>query len=271
MWPALEAASDTALDQQHRRQATLPAGLGGMQVHPPSAVAGLVRAAAVLQVGPALRQEIATWQQAAGEPVDPAAWDGVGNGAELQATLHSHGLSLGPSGLPLPLGSPSPPDPARPPSPARHLLSAFLRERAKLLHAGLLREFSAARDGRSELRLQCAGGQTSGRSLVAHPGSPGACFKDASWTAAVQWRLGISGQGCQCRNESRSGERCREPVEPLPDHALACPRGPLRNVLHNQLADEVASIVEECGAHARLEAFVKEFTAATGKDAFLDV
>jgi len=37
------------------------------------------------------------------------------------------------------------------------------------------------------------------------------------------------------------------------------------------VSDEVAAVVEECGARARREAFVAEFTAATGHDAFLDV
>ena len=60
-------------------------------------------------------------------------------------------------------------------------------------------------------------------------------------------------------------------MNPLPDHAVTCPRGPLRNILHNQVSDEVAAVVEECGARARREAFVAEFTAATGHDAFLDV
>ena len=57
----------------------------------------------------------------------------------------------------------------------------------------------------------------------------------------------------------------------MPDHALACHRGPLRNCLHNQIAEEVAAFVEEAGARARLEAYVAEVTATTGRDAFLDV
>ena len=238
MWPVHEAAAGAVLQERHRAQAELPASHGGLQVHSPSSTLGLARAAAIFQAGPALRKEIVRWQHAAEEPIDPTIWDGIGDGSEARSAVQAHGFDLGCNGLPAPIGTPTPPDPARPPAPARHFLSAFLRRRAEQTHLALIRASQAAGDTRSTLRLECTAGSTSGRSLVASPGSPGACFKYATWVTALQWRLGIEAAPCLCRNESRASKRCNEQVGQQPDHALGCPTGPLRNTLHGQLADD---------------------------------
>ena len=62
---------------------------------------------------------------------------------------------------------------------------------------------------------------------------------------------------------------CGCPLGKHHNHALDCPVGPLRNRRHDDLADDYAGILEECGAIARREAFVPEFSAR--KEAWLDV
>ena len=77
---------------------------------------------------------------------------------------------------------------------------------------------------------------------------------------------------------------CGEVVTEEADHALNCMTGPVRQAVHAELADILCEFIEEAGAHARREAFVREFrprqrAAATSrrrqervdKEAFLDV
>ena len=147
----------------------------------------------------------------------------------------------------------------------------FLRDAAKRQHAAMVAEAQAHDEWRAAIRLQSTGGATSGKSLVAPLGTSGARFSDQEWSLALQWRLEVPGQAGTCRNCAADGELCGARLDAWPDHAMGCHRGPLRLALHNQLADYLATCIEEAGAHARTEAFVPEFTKATGQGAFADV
>ena len=56
----------------------------------------------------------------------------------------------------------------------------------------------------------------------------------------------------------------------LGDHAVCCRCGPMRIRRHNTMADHVADMIDNTGAHVRREAYVKEFCTAAS-DAYLDV
>ena len=83
------------------------------------------------------------------------------------------------------------------------------------------------------------------------------------WTAALRLRLGlpIHGAVTSCRTEDGQGVTCQEQLSPQGDHAFECPRGPLRNQKHDELADACADILDEIGAIARREAIVQELSA----------
>ena len=54
------------------------------------------------------------------------------------------------------------------------------------------------------------------------------------------------------------------------DHAVGCPRGPLRNQRHENVADDLADFMQETGAHVRRDVYVAEFSTAR-EEAWLDV
>ena len=51
-----------------------------------------------------------------------------------------------------------------------------------------------------------------------------------------------------------------EELQPDCDHAGDCPRGPLRNASHDELADIYSDIIEESGSLARREVFVQKLS-----------
>ena len=126
------------------------------------------------------------------------------------------------------------------------------------------------------MRLLSAGGNTSGSSLVS---ATEAGFTDTQWRDALRWRLGLPGPEGRCNNiASKDGDCCDDILGAEGDHALLCMIGPVRQAVHAEFADVLCEFIEEAGAHARREAYVREFRPHGGArsrwrrpEAFLDV
>ena len=54
------------------------------------------------------------------------------------------------------------------------------------------------------------------------------------------------------------------------DHAMCCSNGPLRIRRHEDIADSLADMIDETGAHVRREAYMKVFSTEAA-DAWLDI
>ena len=246
------------------QQMQLPTRCAGVQMDMPSRLIPLARAARLIEVGPAVRAAVTSWGAA-----DSTKYDGVQEAVAdgLVQMLSARGVTaLGAGGRPVDGGKPMDTACFRPAIPERHLLSKYLRHTADNMYSSLLE----TSDAMNRTRLLSAAGPTAGASFVAPLSVPGVHFTDRQWTEALRWRLGMSQFGLQayCQNEMGTTEEiCGEVLDE--DHAVECPRGPMRKRRHDDLADVHADILEESGAVVRREVFVPEFSRQT--DAWLDV
>ena len=244
----------------------LPQRLGGLQIDLAGRLAPLARAARLMEGGPRVREAVRGWAAEEGVQLIPEAFDSV---AEEQEELLQ---ALAIRGIPALVGTGEPgsnmaEDPLRPRAPPRHLLSALLQASA----AESSRQLYAQADAKDKVRLLSAGGPTAGSSLVAQLSGEGLHFSDRQWSAALRWRLGVPAPppASACRNADAQEDLCGAELDPDGDHAVDCPRGPLRNFRHDDLADHYADFCEQAGGVARREAIVPEFSGT--KEAWLDV
>ena len=97
-------------------------------------------------------------------------------------------------------------------------------------------------------------------------------MQDEEFRLALRWRLGLTAPPSTCLNQPKNGgDYCNEAVDLHGDHAFLCQLGPVRGATHRQYAEAFADFLEECGAVARREAYVKEIRGAGGTASFLDV
>ena len=88
---------------------------------------------------------------------------------------------------------------------------------------------------------------------------------DGRTDGRLRWRPGLAEIGAReipkCRNlAAKAMEECGETRDGYGDHAASCSYGPLRIKRHDNIADSLADIIEETGAHVRREAYVKAFS-----------
>ena len=270
-WEILEAVVGVPLTDQQRVQIQLPTQLSGCQMPMPTGMLPAARAAALIEVGPHVRQAVSEW----GFGIETAkSVDGVGEAvakglhtslAEQRVGFEQPGRAVLASAGDAPATSA---DLLRPPAPSRHTMSAILLVIAEARHKQLLLT-DVARD---RTRVYSAGGPNAGKALVAPAGLKEAQFADEEFTEILRWRLGIPAQpeAALCQNVAATGVTCEEVMGPHCDHAMACATGPLRIRRHDDIADCLADIIDECGAHVRREAYMRCFSTAAG-DAWLDV
>ena len=253
-------------------QVWLPRRLGGLQVSCSRRQCPLARAATIMGLGPAIRDCIVAWQEVekCDPPLDPHAYDAVfAEGDALVKELTAQGI-VGLNGRGCPQdGLELHADALRVLQPADHLLSKLLAAAADRAHDSLIARLTSP----DQSRLRSAGGASAGSSLIAPLSYEGVHFADWQLTLTLQARLGInqelSGERQLCANRRRDETVCGAPLDEYRCHALDCPIGPLRNQRHDNLADEYATILEECGAIARREAYVHEMS--DHREAWLDV
>ena len=266
--PQLKCALSSSLPSNYYSFA--PASYAGMQLECPSHLLPLARAARLVEIGPALRSAVASWDVSGAVPVVAERYDGVDQAlAEgLPLMLAARGISaIGGGGKPLTDGQPQAADPFRPAVPDRHLLSQYLQHSAAITSFCLYQQADASQ----QTRLLSASGPTAGTSFVAPLGTPGVNYMDRQWSEAVRWRLGIPtvGPAGTCQNARLDGELCGELLDASGSHAVSCDIGPLRTFWHDDLANIYADILDEVGAVVRQEVFVPEFS--NRQEAWLDV
>jgi hypothetical protein len=130
-----------------------------------------------------------------------------------------------------------------------------------------------AGSARHRTRMRSAGGANSGKSLVAPAGLQTAHFNDDQIVRILWWRLGISDADDvpMCRNlAAKSMTECGESLDRHGDHAVSCSYGPLRIKRHDDLADCLADMIAETGAHVRREAYVRAL-CTPAHEAWLDI
>ena len=257
------------LTDEIQLQLQLPTCYAGLQLDSASHVVPLARAAKLVELGPLVRAQVASWESPE-NPLEPKMYDGIDQAMseDILGLLAARGIAaLGGGGRPLLDAVQGPSEPLRPAAPERHLLSAYLRHSATVRYNALLNRA----DERTRTRLLSAAGPTAGASFVAPLSTYGVHYTDRQWAQALQWRLGMSAPGPiqPCRNMKANEELCGEVLDPGGDHAVICACGPMRIARHNDLADVYADITEEVGAIARREVFVPEFSGRT--EAWLDV
>ena len=280
------------LSHQQRSQVHLPVRCAGLQLTRPTTIAPLARAAALMEGGPLLRREIASWpdcteQQACTyDGIDAEVDSGIvtrisqqgvhaiaGDGTPAHAT-GSTDLALHPAQRAGLGHSTQAAATLRPPVPARHLLSAMLRHVADSTYDALLEGAPPA-----ELpRLRSAAGPTAGTSLVAPLSFHGMHFTDEEWVGTLRRRLGLLPVGTQrphgerlCQNWNCSKQQyCGEVLDSQGCHAAVCPCGPLTNLCHNGLADRWCDVLEETGVCTRRELYVPTLSTVA-QEAWLDV
>ena len=253
-------------------QTWLPRRLGGLQLSSSRRLCPLARAATVIALGPPIRDCIEAWQIAEKcEPaLNPREYDSVAaEGAELVQALADQGVvCLDARGIPQD-GAALQPEQLRILKPADHLLSKLIAAAADHASNALLAQATP----KAQARIRSAGGQSAGSSLVAPLSLEGVHFADWQLTAVLQARLGVNlvpvGSRQICANRRQDGTACGADLDPDHVHALDCPIGPLRTRRHDDIADEYAVILEECGAIARREAYVHELS--DHREAWLDV
>ena len=256
------------LAEEMRLQLKLPTCYAGLSVNSISHVIPLARAAKLVEIGPAVRAEVASWVSS--DALDPRKYDGVDQAMaeDILGLLAARGVAaVGGGGRPVADQAMAASDPLRPAAPERHLLSAYLGHTAASDYKALL----ARADNNQRTRLLSAAGPTAGTSFVAPLCTYGVHYTDRQWAEALQWRLGVVAPGCVqlCQNRKADEELCGELLDPEGCHAVICACGPMRIARHNDVADVYADIIEEVGAIARREVFVPEFSSA--RDAWLDV
>ena len=86
------------------------------------------------------------------------------------------------------------------------------------------------------------------------------------------WRLGLApeAEATLCQNATAKGKVCDEVMCEYLDHAMCCSNGPLRIRRHEDIADSLADMIDETGAHVRREAYMKVFSTEAA-DAWLDI
>ena len=266
-----------SLSNTAKEQLSLPVRNAGLQMDMPLVHLPLARASALMEVGPVVRQAVASWPGCTAEDatrldgVDEALRDGLWN------DLAAIGInSLGGDGRPTQaIRDAEPEQQLRPPVPARHLLSAMIRIRADV---ALQRMLEAAPPDICR-RLRSAGGPTAGQSFIAPLGTPGIAFTDQEWHVSLRWRLGAVPVRVQagaapvqfCANWNQAkGKVCGEQLDGEGNHAVCCPCGPLTNLCHNAIADRYGDICAEAGAVVRREAFIPELTTPE-QEAWMDI
>ena len=253
-----------------RTQVFLPRRFGGLQVSSAETMCTCARVATLVTHGHALRETVEAWQELekCEPPLRPNALDGVAaEEHDLLDGLCQLGIrGLTGTGQPLAEVSGSS-DPLRVHRPDTHLLSSYLGAAASAIFEKL-RQVS---DRESRARLYSAGGPSAGSCFTAPLSMDGVHLADWQITEAMRFRLGIPQPGPRilCKNQKQNGDPCGAHVDAWGTHPIDCPVGPLRTRRHDDLADDYASILEECGAISRREAFVLEFSSA--EEAWLDV
>ena len=256
------------LAEEMRLRLKLPTCYAGLSVNSISHVIPLARAAELVEIGPAVRAEVASWVSSVA--LDPRKYDGVDQAlAEgLSLMLAAHGISgIGGGGKPVAADQPQATDPFRSAVPEKHLLSQYLEH----ISVSAIFFLYPRGDASQKTRLLSASGPTAGTSFVALLSTPRVNYTDMRWSEAVRWRLAVPSPGpaSTCQNSRSNGDLCGELLDATGNHAVSCDPGPLRTFRHNDLSDIYAEILEEVGAVVRQEAFVPEFS--TAKEAWLDV
>ena len=110
-------------------QLRLPTRYAGMQLVSPSHMLPFARTARLIEIGPALRSAVASWDAPRFRPIEALKYDGVDQAlAEgLPMMLAARGISgIGGGGRPVAADQPQATDPFRPAVPDKHLLSQYL-------------------------------------------------------------------------------------------------------------------------------------------------
>jgi hypothetical protein len=271
-WEIVQAVIGRELSEDQRAQVQLPTCLAGCQMPMPTLIVPLARAAGVLETGLAVRNSVEKWGYDLAtarrvDGVDDAVADGIFEG------LHGHKVMLSAPGRPARWSgdgtASQTPDMLRPAVPPRHVLSNFLRVHAEASYEDVLSR-STRRD---RTRLRSAGGPNAGKALVAPAGLQATHYTDEQVVEVLRWRLGLAeiGEIPRCRNlAAKTMEECGEARDGFGDHAASCSFGPLRIKRHDNIAESLADIIEETGAHVRREAYVKAFSTPQS-EAWLDI
>ena len=142
----------------------------------------------------------------------------------------------------------------------------------KLMADSSLQRLLATSSDRDKTRVLSAGGPNAGKSLIAPAGLKSSHSSDEEFTEIIQWRVGVPPQlePTLCQNTTAAGQVCDEVMTQHCDHAMCCRNGPLRIRRHDDVADCLADIINETGAHVRREAYIKTFSTERS-DAWLDI
>lgn len=219
------------------------------------------RAADLIEVGPHVRQVVIDW----GLHLEAASGvDGVGeavaDGPSRQSSYSTRHLRAAePRG-------PGDGSHRSSPAPPRRTMSAILKVVAEVRR----QQFLATDEARDCTPVNNAGGPNAGNFTPA--GLEATNFADEAFTEIVRWRLGIPAQthAALCQNVTAAGVVSEEVMNPHCDSAMACSIGPLRIKRHDDVADCLADIIDECGAHVRRETYMKNFSTEAS-DAWLDI
>jgi hypothetical protein len=109
--------------------------------------------------------------------------------------------------------------------------------------------------------------------LVAPAGLQTTHYTDELLVEVLRWRLGLAecGEIPRCRNlAAKTMEECGDAWDAYGDHAASCAYGPLRIKRHDNIAECLADVIEETGAHVRREAYIKAFSTLQS-EAWLDI
>jgi len=270
-WRVVEAIVGKSLTEQQKTQVQLPTSHGGCQMPMPTTLVPVARAADLMEVGLHVRHAVVSW----GFSLETAKEaDGVSDAISegLLSMLAERRVTFDHPGHPAILGSEAAAaltaDVLRPAAETRHVMSAMLKVVAEANYQQLL-----ASGGRDSTRIPSAGGPNAEKSLTAPAGLKTTHFGDEEFTEIVCWRLGIAPQAepTLCQNVAANNERCCDEVmNKHCDHAMCCSNGPLRIRRHEDVAEYLADVIDDTGAHVRREAYIKAFTTADS-EAWLDI
>jgi len=275
-WDVVEAVVGRSLTGSERLQLQLPTDHAGCQMPMPTAMVPVARAADLIEVGVPLRQAIVGWGI---DLVTAASVDGVDDAVAegLLMMLADRGIGFDGPGHPAQLRVETEADmenydftaaALRPAALQKHSMSGMLRIAAL---ASYEEQFQAAGE-RSSTRLLSAGGPNAGKSLTAPAGLKTTHFADEEFTEIVRWRLGLAPEAepTLCQNAIAKGKVCEETMNEFLDHAMCCSNGPLRIRRHEDIANCLADMIDDTGAHVRREAYMKVFSTAESA-AWLDI